>query len=88
LAIHGLPIHLLSGSLGIFLAVKSHECEAFTGVVDVGDHAKLLELGLEIAVCHVLVHPIDEEFAALLSHDDEVDDVWILRVLDSVRQRL
>jgi len=78
----------LGGSLSILLAIKSHKSEAFAGVVDVGYHAKLLELGLEIAVGHVLVHSIDEEFAALLSHDDEVDDVWILRVLDSVRQRL
>jgi len=74
--------------LSILLAIKSHKSEAFTGIVDVGDHAKLLELSLEIAVGHVLVYSIDEEFAALLSHDDEVDDVWILRVLDSVRQRL
>jgi len=77
----------LSGSLSILFAIKSHKSEAFASVVDVGDHAKLLELGLEIAVGHVLVHSIDEEFAALLSHDDKVDDVWILRVLDSVRQR-
>ena len=71
--------------LGIFLAIKGHECEAFTGVVNIGNHAKLLKLSLEITVCHVLVHPVDEEFAALLSHDDDVDDEWILRVLDSVR---
>jgi len=77
----------LSGRFSIFLAIKSHKCEAFTGVVDIGNHAELLKLCLEIAVCHVLVHPIDEEFTALLSHDDEVDDVWILRVLDSVRKR-
>jgi len=61
----------LSGRFSIFLAIKSHKCEAFTGVVDIGNHAKLLKLSLEITVCHVLVHPIDEEFAAFLSHDDD-----------------
>jgi len=72
----------LGRSLGIFLAVEGHEREALAGVVDIGHHAELLELGLEVPISHILVHPIDEEFTTLLSHD-AVDDVWILEEIDS-----
>ena len=69
-------IEVETHGLGVLLAVEGDECEALAGVVDVSHHAELLELGLEIAIGHVLVDSIDEEFATLLSHCDVV--VWIL----------
>jgi len=86
LAINGLPVHLLGGSLRVFLAVEGDEGEALAGVVDISHHAELLELSLKITIGHVLVNPIDKELATLLSHDS-VDDVWILLEMDSVLQR-
>jgi hypothetical protein len=72
----------LGGSLGIFLAVEGNKGKSLASVVDIGNHSELLELGLQVPVGHVLVYPVDEEFTALLCHDD--DDVWILCSLDSV----
>jgi len=76
----------LGSGLSVLLAVEGDEGKALAGVVNVGHHTELLELGLEIPIGHVLVDTIDEEFATLLSHDD-VDDVWILSEIDSVLYR-
>merc|ERR1740129_2697761 len=69
LPVNGLSVHFLGCSLGIFLAVEGHKCKALAGVVDIGHHAELFKFGLKVPIGHILVHPIDEEFTALLSHD-------------------
>merc|ERR1711892_1194225 len=78
LAINGLTVHLLGSGLGSFPAIKSHKGKALAGVVDISHHSELLELGLEIPIVHVLVHSVDKKFASLLSHDDTLDEFWIL----------
>jgi len=70
----------LGGRLGILLAIEGDKSKAFTGVVHISHHAELLELGLEVAIGHVLVNAIDKELASLLSH---CDGVWILSWSDT-----
>jgi len=77
----------LGSRRSIFLAVEGNKGKALASVINISYHTELLELGLEIAIGHVLVNPINEEFASLFSHDDTIDDVWILEEIDSIQKR-
>jgi len=76
LSIHVSSIHLSGCRFSIFLTLISDERKTLACVVHIGHGAKLLKLGLEIAVREILIDSVDKKLTAFFRH---CDGVWILR---------
>ena len=70
-------VQLRDGSGGVLFPVKGDKGKALASVVHVHDAPALLKLSLQFSIGKVLIHPVDEELAALLSHGGTGALQWV-----------